>query len=58
MDSKAIKRAALMTLRRAIFERFPPGPTRRAWLRWAERLERSERPDRVWRDAWRAATLR
>jgi len=34
MDSKAIKRAALMTLRRAMLERFPPGRERTAWLRW------------------------
>jgi hypothetical protein len=34
MDEKAIKRVALVTLRRAICERFPPGPERRAWLRW------------------------
>ena len=34
MDEKAIRRAALITLRRAICERFPPGRERRAWLRW------------------------
>jgi hypothetical protein len=34
VDEKAIRRAALITLRRAICERFPPGPERRAWLRW------------------------
>ena len=34
MDEKAIRRAALVTLQRAILERFPPGPERRAWLRW------------------------
>jgi hypothetical protein len=32
MDAKAIRRAALITLRRAILERFPPGRERRAWL--------------------------
>jgi hypothetical protein len=38
MDEKAIRRAALVTLKRAILERFPPGPERRAWLRWAAGL--------------------
>jgi len=38
MDEKAIGRAALITLRRAICVRFPPGRERRAWLRcgWSE----------------------
>jgi hypothetical protein len=27
-----------LTLRRAICERFPPGPERDAWLAWAHRL--------------------
>jgi len=31
MDERAIRRAALTTVRRAICERFPPGPERRAW---------------------------
>jgi hypothetical protein len=35
MDEKAITRAALITVRRAILERFPPGPERTRWLRWA-----------------------
>jgi hypothetical protein len=35
MDEKAIRRAALLTLRRAICKRFPPGRERRAWLTWA-----------------------
>ena len=34
MDGKAIRRAALVTLRRAILERFLPGAERTAWLRW------------------------
>src|SRR5262252_7452113 len=34
MDEKAIRRAALITVRRAICERFPPGRERQAWLRW------------------------
>jgi hypothetical protein len=34
-DDKAIRRARpLVTLRRAICKRFPPGPERQAWLRW------------------------
>jgi hypothetical protein len=33
MDEKAIRRAALITVRRAILKRFPPRPERRAWLR-------------------------
>jgi hypothetical protein len=32
MDAQAIRRAALITLRRAICERFPPGPVREQWL--------------------------
>jgi hypothetical protein len=35
VDEKAIRRAALITLRRAICERFPAGRERRAWLTWA-----------------------
>jgi hypothetical protein len=38
MDKRAIRRAALVTLRRAICERFAAGAERRAWLRWASRL--------------------
>jgi hypothetical protein len=46
MDDEAIRRAALITLRRAICERFPPGAERRAWLRSLERLAapRNTRP--------------
>ena len=33
--SKTIRHAALITLRRAICGRFPPGPERTWWLRWA-----------------------
>ena len=32
MEEKAIRRAALITLRRAICERFPPGPERQKSL--------------------------
>jgi len=32
VDEKAIRRAALITLRRAICERFPPGRGRLQWL--------------------------
>jgi len=38
MDAKAIRRAALITLRRAICERFPPGRGHDTWLAWFERL--------------------
>jgi hypothetical protein len=41
MDERAIRRAALLTLRRAIVERFPPGPERTWWLRWAARVAKS-----------------
>lgn len=34
IDAKAIRRAALITLRRAICERFPPGKEQTKWLRW------------------------
>jgi hypothetical protein len=33
MDEKTIRRAAAVTLRRAICVRFPPGQERRRWLR-------------------------
>jgi hypothetical protein len=36
MDERAIRRAALVTVRRAICERFPLGAERRAWLRWIQ----------------------
>jgi hypothetical protein len=42
MDQEAIRRAALITLRRAICERFPPGRERRAWLAWAQRLQTTQ----------------
>jgi DNA invertase Pin-like site-specific DNA recombinase len=35
MDEKAIKRAVLVTLSRAIRKRFASGPERNRWLRWA-----------------------
>src|SRR6266513_2779043 len=41
MNEKALERAALVTLRRAILERLPPGPERTMWLRWAARLATS-----------------
>jgi hypothetical protein len=34
MDERAIRRAALLTLRGAIRERFPLGAERTWWLRW------------------------
>jgi hypothetical protein len=43
MYEKAIRRTALVTLRRVIRERFPAGPERRAWLRWAVRAANSQR---------------
>ena len=38
MDERAILRAAQITLRRAICERFPPGRERRVWLSWLREL--------------------
>ena len=38
VDEQAIRRAALVTVRQAILEPFPPGPERSAWLRWAAGL--------------------
>ena len=35
MDEKAVRRAAFVTVRRAICERFPPGRERAKWLAWA-----------------------
>jgi len=43
MDAKAIRRAALITLRRAICERFPPGRERDAWLAWVQGLHDTAR---------------
>jgi hypothetical protein len=34
MDAKAIRRAAFITLRRAILQNFPPGPERDKRLEW------------------------
>jgi hypothetical protein len=34
MNERALIRAARITLRQAILERFPPGDERTAWLRW------------------------
>jgi hypothetical protein len=42
MDVKAIRRAAVITLRRAICEPFPPGHMRIAWLGWAAHLAKSQ----------------
>jgi hypothetical protein len=47
MDEKAARRAALVTLRRSIVERFPPEPERRAWLRWAAGLAKSSTPQSI-----------
>ena len=58
MEKLALIRAAEITVRRAICERYQPGPERDAWLAWADRLQHSERRDRGCRDAWRAATPR
>ena len=41
MDEKAIRGAALITLRRSTLKRFPPEPERRAWLRWAAGFAKS-----------------
>jgi len=37
VGEKATWRAAFITVRRAICERFPAGRERRAWLRWLDR---------------------
>jgi hypothetical protein len=58
MAEQAIRRAALITLRRAICERFPPGPEWRAWLRWVGRCDHETRsevrlsfaPSRYWKE--------
>jgi len=36
MGERPTRRAARVTVRRAILERFAPGPERRAWLRWLD----------------------
>jgi hypothetical protein len=41
MDEKAIRRAALITLRRAILQSFPPGAERRKRLRWLAAVARN-----------------
>jgi hypothetical protein len=38
LDKRAIRRAALVTVRRAIVERFPPGPVRERWPAGADLL--------------------
>jgi hypothetical protein len=37
VDARAIKRAARLTLRAVICQRFPPGRERRAWLAWVQK---------------------
>jgi hypothetical protein len=51
VDEKAIKRAALITLRRAIQQNFPPGSEREKRLEWLERTASSRQ------EAWRALKL-
>jgi hypothetical protein len=51
MDEKAIRQAALITLRRAILERFPPGRERIAWLRWLRAHWVTEAPTETHRRA-------
>jgi hypothetical protein len=48
MDAKAIRRAALITLRRAICERYAPGAERQAWLAWLERLQSEHASGAAW----------
>jgi hypothetical protein len=50
MDEKAIRRAALITVHRAIYQRFPPGPERDQWLAWlgAVRDSTARRAPRPW----------
>lgn len=48
MDSSAVKRAALETLRRAILKRFPPGRERECWLMWADGIEQGAGPATAW----------
>ena len=47
MDERAIRRAALMTLRRAILERFPPGREQNVWLEAVHALPARE--EHTWR---------
>ena len=42
VDKQAIREAALVTVRRAILERFPPRPERRACLRWFRHFKSTE----------------
>jgi hypothetical protein len=44
MNEEAIRRAALVTLRRAIQEGFTPGAERTRWLLWAARAAKSSTP--------------
>jgi hypothetical protein len=52
VDAKAIRRAALITLRRAMFQRLPPGPQRRAWLQWLVELT-ARNPAKCYREKQR-----
>jgi hypothetical protein len=38
MDEARLIRAAQITLRRPILERFPPGPERQKWLAWLDQV--------------------
>jgi hypothetical protein len=49
MDEKAVRRAALVTLRRAIWEHFPPGVERTGWLRWLTRIAAKDAAARLGR---------
>jgi hypothetical protein len=51
LDEQAIRRAALITLRRAILQNFPPGPERDERLEWLTRAVSSRQ------EAWRALKL-
>lgn len=54
MDSNAVKRAALVTLRRAILKRFPPGRERECWLMWADGIQHGAGPETAWTHTARA----
>lgn len=40
MDARAIRKAALITSRGAICQRFPPGSERELWLAWVQDVNR------------------
>ena len=48
MEKLALIRAAEITVRRAICERYPPGREREAWLGWLESIQAEHASGTAW----------